>query len=142
MIDNRTAAYAATVLRLALAGFFIVHVYRKFAFAGFDVWWHGLEQAGYADWMLYYTVAIEFTASVLLILGLWTRYISVLALPVLIAVTNHMAVRKGYWFSDGGAEFPLAWSVMLLVQALLGDGVFAVGSLALPWRRAMAVVTE
>ena len=124
------------LLRLSLAGFFAAHIYRKFAFSGFDAWWTGLEQAGYADWTLYYTVAIEFSASVLLALGIWSRYVSVLALPVLIAVTRHWAVRKGLWFSDGGAEFPLAWTVMLVVQALLGDGAFAVGSPALPWRRA------
>jgi hypothetical protein len=36
MIDNRLAAYAAFVLRLSLAGFFLAHLYRKFAVNGFD----------------------------------------------------------------------------------------------------------
>jgi putative oxidoreductase len=128
------AAYAATLLRLALAGFFLAHIYRKFEFAGFDNWWKGLEQAGYAGWMLAYTVAIEFAAAILLALGIYSRYISILALPVLVAVTRHWAVRKGFWFSDGGAEFPLAWTVMLVAQALLGDGAFACRAPALPWR--------
>jgi putative oxidoreductase len=136
VIDNRTAAYAATVLRLSLAGFFLVHLYRKFAVAGFGNWWSGLEQAGYADWMLSYTVAIEFAAATLLLLGIYSRYVSILALPVMIAVTNHMAVRRGFWFSDGGAEFPLAWTAMLIVQALLGDGAYAVKVPAAWWKRA------
>jgi len=36
MIDNRTAPYAALVLRLSLAFFFFAHLYRKFEVTGFD----------------------------------------------------------------------------------------------------------
>ena len=36
MIDHRTAPYAALVLRLSLSFFFFAHLYRKFAFFGFD----------------------------------------------------------------------------------------------------------
>lgn len=135
MIDNRTAPYAAFVLRVSLAGFFLAHLYKKFAVTGFDSWWNGLEKAGYADWMLYYTLAAEFAAAILLVLGMYSRYVSVLALPVMIAVTNHWAMRKGYWFVDGGAEFPLAWTFMLIAQALLGDGAYAIRAPALPWER-------
>jgi hypothetical protein len=35
MIDNRTAPYAALVLRLALSFFFFAHLVRKFAVYGF-----------------------------------------------------------------------------------------------------------
>jgi putative oxidoreductase len=55
---------------------------------------------------------------------------------VLIAVTYHWAIRKGFWFGDGGAEFPLAWTMMLVAQALLGDGAFALRTLRAPWNRA------
>jgi putative oxidoreductase len=136
MRDDRAARYAALVLRLSLAGFFVAHLYRKFAVIGFDAWWTGLEKSGYAGWMLSYTVAAEFAGAVLLLLGIYTRAVSLLTLPVLIAVTNHWAVRKGFWFADGGAEFPLAWCAMLAAQALLGDGAYAVKLPALPWQRA------
>src|SRR3954451_5125356 len=109
MIDQRTVPYAALVLRLSLAFFFAAHVYRKFAVIGFDNWWGGLVKQGYADWMLGYTLGAEFAGAVLLALGIYTRTVSALTLPVLIAVTWHWAVRKGFWFGDGGAEFPLAW---------------------------------
>jgi putative oxidoreductase len=58
--------------------------------------------------VLGYTVAIEFAAALLLLLGVYTRYVSLLSLPVLIAVANHWMVRKGFWFADSGMEFPLA----------------------------------
>jgi putative oxidoreductase len=136
MIDLRTAPYAALVLRLALAGMFLAHLIRKFAVIGFDSWWSGLVKAGYADWMLDYTLVAEFAGAFLLLLGIYTRAVSLLTLPVLIAVTNHWAQRKGFWFADGGAEFPLAWCAMLVAQALLGDGACAVRVPALRWRRA------
>jgi len=76
----------------------------------------------------------------LLLLGIYTRTVSMLALPVLIAVTNHWATRRGFWFADGGAEFPLAWTLMLIGQALLGDGAYAVRVPALPWERSPRAV--
>jgi hypothetical protein len=44
-------------------------------------------------------------------------------------------VRKGFWFADGGMEFPLAWVFMLIAQVLLGDGACALCVPALPWKR-------
>jgi len=135
MIDNRTAPYAALVLRLSLAFFFFAHLYRKFEVTGFDKWWAGMQKAGYPDWVSSYTVGAEFAGAILLLLGVCTRYISLLVLPVLAAVTYHHAIRKGFWFSDAGAEFALAWTFMLCVQALLGNGAYALRVPALPWER-------
>jgi len=56
MIDNRTAPYAALLLRLALSFFFFAHLIRKFAVIGFDPWWTGLVKQGYPGFALGYTV--------------------------------------------------------------------------------------
>ncbi|HYM02359.1 MAG TPA: DoxX family protein [Stellaceae bacterium] len=140
MREDRSAAYAAFVLRISLAYFFAAHLYVKFAILGVDAWWSSLEKAGYAAWVPYYTVAAEFAGAILLLLGIYSRYVALLALPVLIAVTRHWAIRKGLWFVDGGAEFPLAWTLMLVVQAILGDGAFAVKVPAPPWERRPAAM--
>jgi uncharacterized membrane protein YphA (DoxX/SURF4 family) len=95
----------------------------------------GLVKQGYPGVVLGYTVAIEFAGALLLLLGVYTRYVSSLSLPVLIAVANHWMVRKGFWFADGGMEFPLAWVFMLIAQVLLGDGACALRVPALPWKR-------
>jgi len=73
MIDDRTAPYAALVLRLSLSFLFFAHLYRKFAFIGFDNWWSGLSKQGYPDWTLAYTLGAEFAGAVLLLLGLVHR---------------------------------------------------------------------
>ncbi len=135
MIDHRTAPYAALVLRLGLSFFFFAHLIRKFAVIGFDPWWDGLIKQGYPGVVLGYTVAIEFAGALLLLLGVYTRYVSLLSLPVLLAVANHWMVRKGFWFADAGMEFPLAWVIMLIAQVLLGDGAYALRVSPVPWAR-------
>ena len=135
MIDTRFAPYGALVLRLSLSFFFFAHLYRKFAVIGFDPWWNGLVKQGYADWMLGYTVGAEFLGAVLLLLGIYTRTVSLMTLPVILAVAYHWMVRKGFWFSDGDAEFTLAWSFMLIAHAMLGAGAFALRVPTLPWER-------
>ena len=72
-----------------------------------------------------------------LILGLWTRPISLLLVPVLIGATLQHA-GNGWVFSspNGGWEFPAFWTVLLFVQAILGDGLFALGSIFSGERRA------
>jgi putative oxidoreductase len=109
--------------------------YRKFSISGFDVWWGGLVKQGYSSLSLAYTVAAEFAGALLLLLGIYSRYVSLLALPVMIAITYHWMVRKGFWFTDGGVEFPLAWTMMLITQAILGDGAYAVRLPVLLWER-------
>jgi putative oxidoreductase len=85
--------------------------------------------------MLGYTVGAEFLGAVLLLLGIYTRTVSLMTLPVILAVAYHWMVRKGFWFSDGGAEFTLAWSFMLIAQAMLGAGAYALRVPTLPWER-------
>jgi len=136
MIDQRTAPYGALVLRLALSFLFFAHLYRKFGHTGYDAWFNGWIKSGYPAWTLYYTQAAEFAGAVFLLLGVYSRYVALFALPALIAVGQLWLSRKGFWFSDGGLEFPLCWTVMLIVQALLGDGALALKVPAPPWERA------
>ena len=136
MIDQRTVPYAALMLRLALSLLFFAHLYRKYGVTGYDNWFDGWIKAGYPVWTLYYTLAAEFAGAVLLLLGVYSRYVALFALPVLVAVSQLWFSRKGFWFSDGGLEFPLCWTVMLAVQGLLGDGAFALKVPAPPWERA------
>jgi putative oxidoreductase len=112
-------------LRLSLSFLFFAHIYWKFTVKGFIPWWQGMDEAGYPVFVSLYTLAIEFSGAVFLLLGIYTRQVCLLALPVMIAVAYHWAIRKGFWFTLGGAELPVVWSFMLIAQILLGDGPFA-----------------
>jgi putative oxidoreductase len=103
-------------LRLSLAFLFIAHIYWKFAIKGFAAWWSGMTEAGYPHWTVYYTLFVEFTGATFLLLGVYTRYVCIIAMPVMVAVINHWATRKGFWFTIAGAELPLAWLIMLVTR--------------------------
>jgi putative oxidoreductase len=125
MIDQRTAPYGTLLLRITIGGLFILHLYWKFAIFGVDKWWMGLEQAGYSGWVLAYTVSGEFVGAILITLGVYTRWASLYALPLMIGATQFWAARKGFYFTGAGFELPLVWSILLIAQALLGDGAYA-----------------
>jgi putative oxidoreductase len=134
MIDRRTAPYAALLLRAVVGALFILHIYRKFFITGIDTWWENLAHGGYPKVVIIYVLVAEFSAAVALPLGLWTRWVSLLALPLIVGAAHFWLIRKGFWFSDAGAEFPLLWAAALLVLALLGDGAYA-----LRWPRRAAL---
>lgn len=126
MIDHRTAPYAALLLRVVMGLLFITHIYWKFAVRGFEPWLNGLYQAGYGMPVVIYILCIEFIGAVLLIPGIFTRWVCLLALPVMLGASHFWLERTGFFFTVGGAEFTLFWAVALVVQALLGDGAYAV----------------
>ena len=126
-IDNRTAPYAALFLRVCLGAYAIMHIYWKFYVlpTGFDGWWNGLVQAGYPAWVIIYVLSGEFLGAICLIPGIFTRWVALYCLPLVLGAAQYWIVRKGYWFTVGGAELPLLWSIALLAQAGLGDGALA-----------------
>jgi putative oxidoreductase len=126
MIDQRTAPFAALLLRLTLGGLFISHLYWKFEVRGFAQWWTALQDAGYPSLVLVYVLCAEFAGALLLIPGIFTRWVSLFALPLMIGATHFWLVRKGFFFTAAGAELPIVWGLALIVQALLGDGAYAV----------------
>lgn len=127
MIDNRTAPYAALILRVSIGVLLLAHglLLKVFTFGipgtvGF------FESIGYPGFFAYLVIIGEIGGGIALILGVWTRAISLLLVPILIGATLQHA-GNGWLFSaaNGGWEFPAFWTMTLLVQALLGDGAWA-----------------
>ena len=72
-------------------------------------------------------IAAEVGGGLALVLGLYTRWVSLALVPVLLgAAWVHLG--NGWVFSNpgGGWEFPVFWAVALLVQAGLGSGSFVI----------------
>jgi putative oxidoreductase len=128
MIDQRTAPYAALLLRVTLGSLFIAHLYWKFAIldGGLNKWWGNFAVNGYPAVVPWYCISAEFAGAILLIPGIYTRWVCLYTLPLLVGAAQFWAVRKGFFFTGAGTELPVAWSIMLVTQALLGDGPFAV----------------
>jgi putative oxidoreductase len=124
----QNADFAATILRVTMGVLFLTHVWMKlvlFTPAGTVAFFESLGLPGF---MAYVVIVAELLGGVALILGLWSRWVSLALLPILLgSIYPHWSA--GFFFSNpgGGWEFPAFWSVALIVQALLGNGAFALG---------------
>jgi putative oxidoreductase len=130
MIDSRTAPYAALLLRVSLGVLFLAHAGLKFLVftpAGTAKFFGSV---GLPPELAYLVIAAEVLAAVALILGVWTRVVALLATPILLGAIFTVHGAAGFFFSNphGGWEYPAFWTVALVVQALLGDGAYALGS--------------
>jgi putative oxidoreductase len=126
MIDTRSAPYAALALRVALGTMFIAHALLKvlvFTMPGTVQFFASL---GLPAALAYVTVAAELIGGVLLVLGVQTRAVALALVPIMLGAT-WVHAGNGWLFSapKGGWEYPAFWTVTLFVQALLGDGAFA-----------------
>lgn len=126
MIDTRTAPYAALVLRLALGVMFVAHGLLKVLVFTLPGTVQFFQSVGYPGFLAYVVIAAELGAGALLILGVRTRLVSLATVPILIGAALVHA-GNGWVFSapNGGWEYPVFLVVAVLVQALLGDGVYA-----------------
>ena len=126
MTDPRHAAIAALVLRLSLGTMFIAHALLKyfvFTLPGTAQFFASLGLPGVLG---YATFAAELVGGILLLVGVYTRYVALALVPILVGATFAHA-GNGWLFSapNGGWEYPAFWTLTLIVQALLGDGAYA-----------------
>jgi putative oxidoreductase len=130
MTDSRFAPYAATLLRVSLGVMLLAHgLLKVFVFTlpgtvGF------FAKLGLPAIAAYATIGVEVVGGLMLIAGLFTRWVALAAIPVLLGAT-FVHLGNGWLFSGagGGWEFPAFWTVALAVQALLGDGAYSARSL-------------
>jgi putative oxidoreductase len=126
MVDSRTAPYAALLLRVSLGVMFIAHGLLKLLIFTLPGTVAFFEQTGFPGWTAYLVTFGELAAGALLILGIQTRWVALATVPILLgAASVHWA--NGWVFSapNGGWEYPVFWAVVMVVQALLGDGAHA-----------------
>jgi len=126
MNDARMTNTAALLLRLSLGTMFVAHALLKyfvFTPAGTAKFF---ESVGLPGALGYVTIAVELIGGALLILGVRTRIVALALVPVLIGAT-WVHAGNGWLFTspNGGWEYPAFWTVALIVQALLGDGAYA-----------------
>jgi putative oxidoreductase len=127
MIDLRTAAYGALVLRVSLGALFLAHAALKvfvFTPAGAAQFFGSL---GLPGEFAYAVIAAEALGGMALILGVYARAVALALAPILLGAIALVHGPAGFFFTaeNGGWEFPAFWTVALFVQALIGDGAFA-----------------
>ena len=127
MIDPRFAPYAALLLRVSLGLLFLAHgLYMKILTFGLAGTMGFFGSLGYPPVLGAVVALAETAAGIALVLGVWTRLASLLTLPIL-AGAALLHAGNGWVFSNagGGWEFPVLWMALMLVQAGLGAGAWA-----------------
>jgi putative oxidoreductase len=86
---------------------------------------------GFAGWLAYPIIAFEIFAGVLLILGVFSRWVAVVAaVELFVASTVHFGNGWSFTNPNDGWEYPVFIAVAAAVLALIGDGAYALkGSL-------------
>jgi putative oxidoreductase len=126
MIDSRTSPYAALVLRVSLGVMFVAHGPLKAIVFTLPGTANFFESVGFPGFLAYIVTPFELVAGALLILGVQTRVVALASVPLLLgAALVHFG--NGWLFSsaNGGWEYPVLLIVLAIVQAMLGDGAYA-----------------
>ena len=126
MINTNTAPYGALVLRVSLGVMFIAHALLKLFVFTLPGTVKFFETVGYPGFIAYVVFAAELAGGALLVLGVYTRWVSLALIPVLLGAALVHA-PNGWVFSapNGGWEYPVFLAVAALAQALIGDGALA-----------------
>jgi putative oxidoreductase len=130
MIDDRTAPYAALVLRIALGAMFVAHALLKYYVFTLPGTVQFFQSLGLPAALAYLTFWAELVGGVLILAGLYTRAVSVALVPILLGATWAHA-GNGWTFSaaNGGWEYPAFLTAAAIAQALLGEGAYALANL-------------
>jgi putative oxidoreductase len=139
MIDSRTAAYGAFVLRVALGVLALSHGLTKlfvFTPSGTIGFFASLGYPAIAAW---FAMFIETAGGVALITGFYARVVAVLQVPLLLGATL-VHFPNGWMFANpnGGFEYPLFWTAALAALALIGPGAYALRDVTAPDGRLVA----
>lgn len=127
LIGVANADLAATILRVSTGALFLAHVGLKlfvFTPAGTAAYFESL---GFPGPLAYLVIAAELFGGIALMLGFYSRWVSLALIPILLGSIYAPHGAAGFFFSNegGGWEFPAFWAVTLVVQALLGEGAYA-----------------
>jgi len=126
MLDQRTAPYAAALLRITLGVMFIAHGLLKVFVFTLPGTAQFFASVGFPAWTAYPVVAAELAGWLLLVLGVHARLVAAALVPVLLGSAS-VHFGNGWVFSgaNGGWEYPVFLVVAAVVVALLGEGAFA-----------------
>lgn len=142
MTDKNYAPYGALALRVSLGTVFLAHAALKVFVFKFDGTAGYFTSLGLPASFAYATIFAEAVGGAMLLAGVYTRYVALALIPLLVGTILFVHGTNGWLFSNegGGWEYSAFLIAASVVQALLGDGAFALKATPLPeaQRRAFA----
>jgi putative oxidoreductase len=123
---NQNSLYAALFLRLSLGIMLIAHGLLKVLVFTLPGTVQFFSSVGFPGWLAYVVVAAELGGGLAMLAGIGVRAVSLALAPVMLgAASVHWG--NGWVFNapNGGWEYPVLLAVLMIVQALLGPGAYA-----------------
>jgi putative oxidoreductase len=126
MFDGDLVGYGALLLRVALGVLFLAHGSMKVRW-GPAATAKGFQSMGLPGFFAYIVMLAELGGGAFLVLGIGTRLVALLLVPLMIGTIVTVHGSKGWSFANagGGWEYPAFWTATLVVQALIGSGALA-----------------
>ncbi|MBP0591373.1 DoxX family protein [Paraburkholderia sp. LEh10] len=126
--SSNKAELAATILRVALGVLYLAHSLQKILVFTLPGAAQFFESIGFPGWLAYVTTFVELFGGIALLAGVQVRWVALVLLPFMLgAMSVHLPNGWGFASPHGGWEYPAFWAVTLVVQSLLGNGLYAVG---------------
>jgi putative oxidoreductase len=123
----KLAPFGPTVLRVGLGAVFLAHAYAKVAVFTLPGTEQFFRSFGFPGWSAYAVFVAEAVGGALLVLGMRTRLVALALLPILAgAMLVHLPNGWSFTAAGGGWEYVAFLMVALVVQSLVGDGVWAI----------------
>ena len=130
-IYSAVGEYAEPILRIALGGVLIPHGMQKlfgaFGGMGFTANAALFDKLGYTPGVFWGTLVgcTELFGGILLVIGLFTRFAAA-AVLIFMLTAIHFTSAKGFFWSNGGMEYPILIGVCALFFLIRGGGSYSV----------------
>jgi putative oxidoreductase len=121
-----SAATGATLLRFILATWWMAHWWYKVGVVGMPGTESFFIHEGLPAWLAWFDISFEVVVTACLVLGVYVPLVSLISLPILVASMIIFSGDGFYFYPSGGIELPVLWSLVQIVQALLGPGDFRI----------------
>jgi len=127
MSNTQYREVGATLLRLTLGTMWIAHAAFKwsaYTIDGFAGWLVTQNLPAFMAWPVF---LLELTGGILLLLGIYGRYVSLLLLPILLAaIWVHLPNGWLHTSTGGGWEYPAFLIMASIIHFFIGDGKLTV----------------
>jgi putative oxidoreductase len=133
-IQRALAPYADLAVRAAAGLFLMPHGAQKLfgAFGGYGLEASGQffsQQLGLPASFALLAGLIEFVGGLALAFGLLTRVASGLIAGLMVVAAFHVHLANGFFWTEGGFEYPLLWAIVALSFVVRGGGRLSVDAL-------------
>lgn len=126
---ERTQPYGALLLRASLGTMFIAHAALKYFVFTLPGTAQFFQSLGLPGALAYFTFAAELAGGVLILAGLYGRWVSAALIPILLGATwAHFGNGWVFTAPNGGWEYPAFLAAIAAAHALIGDGAYALGN--------------